>query len=81
MSDKELSVVIWVGGFMLTIIGGLASLCGSIFMLLLRRDRICNSNEHDEFKMIDQKLFDKIEDMNETLNILKGEHNARKCGK
>jgi hypothetical protein len=50
-------------------------------MLLLQRFREYNNCEHDDFKMIDEKHGEKIQEVSEALCKLMGEHESCKRGK
>ena len=50
MQDKELSVILWFGGLLFSVIGGLAVFGGSILGYVFTRHRTDNDCDHAEIK-------------------------------
>jgi len=81
MSEKELSLVLWIGGFMLTAIGSLIVLSWGSIVYIFTKYREDNDCEHDDFKMMQEKHDDKIHEISEDLCKLLGEHESCIRGK
>ena len=72
MDDKELSAVVWTGGFLLSIIGSLIVLSGSLFNYMFKQHRQHNYSEHEEIKGLLKKV-------DRDLTVLKTQHDEKHC--
>lgn len=72
MREHELSITLWLGGFMLSAIGILIAGFGSIVVYIFSRHREDNDCEHEEFRTTTSNLEREIIELKTEHNIFKG---------
>ena len=73
MREQELSISLWIGGFLIGAVGILISTVGGILVYVFSRHRDDNDSDHENFKI-------KLEEHDEEITVLKTEHNLFRGG-
>lgn len=78
MGEKGLQIALWIGGFMLAIIGTLIVFAWGSIVYIFSRHRDDNDSDHGEFREIAEQFRKVVTKHDKEIVELKTEHNIFK---